>query len=228
MIDNVLNNCWGDWLSEEAIRALLLDIKHRLSVEDKLYKVFPSKKVRLRALDLVCPASVKVVILGQDPYHGDNQANGLAFSVPEGVPVPPSLRNIFKEIERDMGIPAPSTGDLLPWARQGVLLLNSVLTVRRGMAGSHKDIGWHLFTDKLIGFLSETTSGVVFMLWGSPAHTKERLIDGQKHLVLKSVHPSPLSAYRGFMGCGHFTAANRYLVSVGKSPIDWSLKSQVR
>jgi uracil-DNA glycosylase len=167
--------------------------------------------------------AVRVVILGQDPYHGPGQAHGLCFSVRPGVRVPPSLENIFKEIERDLGIPRPDHGCLTPWADRGVLLLNSVLTVEEGRAGSHQGKGWEGFTDAAIDALNRERDGLVFMLWGSYAQRKGQLIDIRRHCVLKSVHPSPLSAHRGFLGCGHFSAANRYLEAHGHAPLDWSL-----
>ena len=166
---------------------------------------------------------VRVVILGQDPYHGPGQAHGLSFSVRPGVRVPPSLQNMFKEIEDCLGIPRPDHGCLTPWADRGVLLLNAVLTVEAGNAGSHQGRGWEGFTDAAIDALNREREGLVFMLWGSHAQRKGQLIDGKRHLVLRSVHPSPLSAHRGFMGCGHFAKANAYLESRGEVPIDWSL-----
>ncbi|NII56022.1 uracil-DNA glycosylase [Luteibacter sp. SG786] len=166
---------------------------------------------------------VRVVIFGQDPYHGPGQAHGLSFSVRPGVRVPPSLQNMFKEIEDCLGIPRPDHGCLTPWADRGVLLLNAVLTVEAGKAGSHQGKGWEGFTDAAIDALNREREGLVFMLWGSHAQRKGQLIDGKRHLVLRSVHPSPLSAHRGFMGCGHFAKANAYLESRGEPPIDWSL-----
>jgi uracil-DNA glycosylase len=166
---------------------------------------------------------VKVVVLGQDPYHGPNQAHGLCFSVPPGVDVPPSLNNIFAEIENDVHIPRPGHGCLLPWARQGVLLLNAVLTVERARAGSHRGKGWEGFTDAVVDHLNREREGLVFLLWGSPAQAKGKLIDTRRHLVLKAPHPSPLSAYRGFFGCRHFSRTNAYLREQGKTEIDWRL-----
>jgi len=163
------------------------------------------------------------VILGQDPYHGSGQAHGLCFSVPPGVPAPPSLLNIFAEIQRDLGIPRPQHGCLLPWARQGVLLLNSVLTVEHGRAGSHQGKGWEGFTDACIEALDREREGLVFLLWGSYAQAKGKLIDTRRHRVLKAPHPSPLSAHRGFIGCGHFSRTNEYLREGGAAPIDWRL-----
>jgi uracil-DNA glycosylase len=166
---------------------------------------------------------VRVVILGQDPYHGPGQAHGLSFSVRPGVRVPPSLQNMFKEIESCLGIPRPDHGCLTTWADRGVLLLNAVLTVEAGQAGSHQGKGWEGFTDAAIDALNREREGLVFMLWGSHAQKKGQLIDGKRHCILRSVHPSPLSAHRGFMGCGHFAKANAYLIERGEQPIDWSL-----
>jgi uracil-DNA glycosylase len=167
--------------------------------------------------------AVRVVILGQDPYHGAGQAHGLCFSVRPGVRVPPSLDNIFKEIARDLGIARPAHGCLTAWADRGVLLLNSVLTVEEGHAGAHANRGWEGFTDAVIDALNREREGLVFLLWGAYAQRKGQLIDERRHCVLRSVHPSPLSAHRGFLGCGHFSAANRYLEAHGQAPIDWSL-----
>jgi uracil-DNA glycosylase len=162
-------------------------------------------------------------VLGQDPYHGPGQAHGLCFSVLPGVPVPPSLENIYAEQQRDLGIPRPDHGWLMPWARQGVLLLNAVLTVERGLAGSHQGKGWERFTDAVVARLNEEREGLVFLLWGSYAQAKGKAIDARRHTVLKAPHPSPLSAYRGFIGCGHFSTANARLEARGLAPIDWRL-----
>ena len=167
--------------------------------------------------------AVRVVILGQDPYHGPGQAHGLCFSVRPGVPVPPSLVNIFKEIQRDLGFAPPDHGCLTPWADRGVLLLNAVLTVERGLAAAHQGKGWEGFTDEAIAALGREREGLVFLLWGSYAQRKGALIDRSRHCVLQAPHPSPLSAHRGFIGCGHFSAANRYLTDRGGPPMDWSL-----
>jgi len=166
---------------------------------------------------------VKVVILGQDPYHGPGQAHGLCFSVQPGVPVPPSLQNIFAEIESDLGIARPDHGCLTPWAERGVLLLNSVLTVQAGSPGAHQGKGWEGFTDRVVDALNRDREGLVFLLWGSYAQAKGRLIDTGRHCVLKAPHPSPLSAHRGFLGCRHFSKSNQYLEAHGQAPIDWSL-----
>lgn len=185
--------------------------------------IYPPPKRIFTALDTTPFEQVKVVILGQDPYHGPGQAHGLCFSVPSGVAVPPSLDNIFKEIQRDLGIARPDHGYLLPWAKQGVLLLNSVLTVERGLPGSHKDKGWEGFTDHIVDRLNRQREGLVFLLWGSPAQTKGKLVDTSRHKVLKAPHPSPLSAHRGFMGCAHFSTTNAWLRSKGQGEIDWRL-----
>lgn len=181
--------------------------------EDKIFTAF-----RLTGFD-----DVKVVILGQDPYHGAGQAHGLSFSVSGGIKFPPSLRNIFKEIERDLGHPIPQSGDLTPWARQGVFLLNTVMSVEEGHAGAHQGKGWEDFTDAVIRALSERREHLVFMLWGAHAQKKKALIDPKKHLILETVHPSPLSAHRGFIGCGHFRETNAYLATKGLPVIDWTL-----
>lgn len=185
--------------------------------------IYPPGGRIFAALDATPFDAVKVVILGQDPYHGPNQAHGLCFSVLPGVPSPPSLENIFKEIARDLGIARPDHGCLLPWARQGVLLLNSVLTVEGGLAGSHQGKGWEGFTDACIDALNREREGIVFLLWGSYAQAKGKLIDTRRHRVLKAPHPSPLSAHRGFIGCGHFSRANEYLNERGHVAINWKL-----
>lgn len=185
--------------------------------------IYPPGSQIFAALDTTPFDAVKVVILGQDPYHGPRQAHGLCFSVLPGVAVPPSLENIFKEIERDLGIARPDHGCLIPWARQGVLLLNAVLTVERGQAGSHQGKGWEGFTDACVDALNRERENLVFLLWGSYAQAKGKLIDGRRHRVLKAPHPSPLSAHRGFIGCGHFSRTNEYLHQHGQAPIDWRL-----
>jgi uracil-DNA glycosylase len=185
--------------------------------------IYPPGPAIFSAFDHTPFDAVRVVILGQDPYHGPGQAHGLCFSVPVGVRVPPSLDNIFKEIQRDLGIARPDHGCLTPWADRGVLLLNSVLTVEEGRAGAHQGKGWEGFTDAAIAALNHEREGLVFLLWGAYAQRKGSLIDRNRHCVLTSVHPSPLSAHRGFLGCGHFSAANQYLESHGQAPIDWSL-----
>jgi uracil-DNA glycosylase len=186
-------------------------------------RIYPPGPAIFSAFDHTPFDAVRVVLLGQDPYHGPGQAHGLCFSVAPGVRVPPSLENVFKEIQRDLGIARPDHGCLTPWADRGVLLLNSVLTVEEGRAGAHQGKGWEGFTDAAIAALNCEREGLVFLLWGAYAQRKGSLIDRNRHCVLTSVHPSPLSAHRGFLGCGHFSAANQYLESRGQAPIDWSL-----
>ena len=185
--------------------------------------IYPQGDQIFAALDKTPLGEVKVVILGQDPYHGPNQAHGLSFSVPHGEKIPPSLRNIYKEIGDDIAVAAPTHGNLESWASQGVLLLNSVLTVEAGQAGSHQGRGWERFTDAIIEIVSHHAEHVVFMLWGSYAQKKGAVIDSAKHCVLKAPHPSPLSAHRGFLGCKHFSKANAYLSDRGRTAIDWSI-----
>jgi uracil-DNA glycosylase len=186
-------------------------------------RIHPPAAQIFAAFDATPFDQVKVVILGQDPYHGPGQAHGLCFSVLPGVPVPPSLQNIYREIERDLGIARPGHGYLMPWARRGVLLLNAVLTVEEGRAGSHQGRGWEGFTDHVVETLDREREGLVFLLWGSYAQAKGRVIDTGRHRVLRTTHPSPLSAHRGFLGCGHFSATNQYLARRGVPGIDWSL-----
>ena len=185
--------------------------------------IYPNGDNIFAALNTTPLNHVKVVILGQDPYHGPGQAHGLSFSVPQGVKIPPSLRNIYQEIHQDLGIQPPAHGNLNSWAEQGVLLLNSVLTVRDSQAASHQGQGWEIFTDKIISTLNEQRQNIVFLLWGSYAQKKGAVIDANKHLVLKAPHPSPLSAHRGFLGCQHFSQTNAYLQQQQQSPIDWSI-----
>lgn len=201
----------------QALREFLLQERQKGKI------IYPAAREIFAALDATPFDQVKLVILGQDPYHGPGQAHGLCFSVRPGVPVPPSLQNIFAEIERDLRIARPDHGCLLPWAQRGVLLLNAVLTVEQGRAGSHQNRGWEAFTDQLIERLANERENLVFLLWGSYAQKKGRVIDSQRHRVLRAPHPSPLSAHRGFIGCGHFSAANQYLARHGSGPIDWSL-----
>ncbi len=185
--------------------------------------IYPSGDNIFSALNATPLDQVKVVILGQDPYHGPNQAHGLCFSVPHGVGIPPSLKNIYKELQSDLGCSIPQHGNLQAWANQGVLLLNSVLTVERGQAGSHQNRGWERFTDHVVAEINSKSSNVVFLLWGAYAQKKGQVIDRQRHLVLHAPHPSPLSAHRGFFGCKHFSRANDYLVAHGRTPIDWQI-----
>ncbi len=219
-----LESGWLAELSAEFDQPYMVELKSFLKAQKQAGKViYPPAAQMFNAFNSTPFDQVKVVILGQDPYHGPGQAHGLSFSVPEGLRIPPSLQNIFKEIERDLGIPRPNHGNLTQWAEQGVLLLNATLSVEQASAGSHQKRGWELFTDRAIEALNRDREGIVFMLWGSYAQKKGRLIDTDKHLVLKSVHPSPLSAHRGFLGCGHFSQANKYLQANGQQPIDWAL-----
>ena len=210
----------GDWFAREDMRALSSFLRERIHAGARVH---PEPKNIFAAFDATPFDEVKVVILGQDPYHGPGQAHGLCFSVLPGVEVPPSLQNIYKELARDTGFVPPAHGHLLPWAQRGVLLLNSVLTVEEGRAGSHQGKGWEGFTDHVVETLDREREGLVFLLWGSYAQAKGRVIDQRRHRVLKAPHPSPLSAHRGFIGCGHFSAANEYLARRGVEPIDWSL-----
>jgi len=210
----------GDYLERPEMQRLSEFLRTELRAGKTIYP--PPKRI-FAALDATPFEQVKVVILGQDPYHGPGQAHGLCFSVLPGVAPPPSLVNIFAEIQRDLGTTRPDHGCLIPWARQGVLLLNAVLTVERGQAGSHQGKGWEGFTDAIVDHLNREREGLVFLLWGSPAQAKGRLVDTRRHRVLKAPHPSPLSAHRGFIGCGHFSAANAWLREHGQSEIDWRL-----
>jgi uracil-DNA glycosylase len=189
--------------------------------------MYPERAAWFRALELTPLDKVRVVILGQDPYHGPGQAHGLSFSVPSGVRPPPSLVNIYKELESDLGIRRPPHGFLEHWAKQGVLLLNSVLTVEMAKAASHSRKGWEQFTDAIVGRVNDKSDPVVFMLWGAYAHKKAANVDASRHLVLKAAHPSPLSAYNGFLGCKHFSQCNAFLTSKGQPPIDWTLPDAV-
>lgn len=219
-----LHQSWLEPLSQEFEKPYIADLKRFLLAErDAGKRIFPAGANWFRALDLTPLDQVRVVILGQDPYHGPGQAHGLCFSVPEGVRPPPSLVNIYKELESDLGLARPAHGFLEHWARQGVLLLNSVLTVEMGLAASHRDRGWEKFTDAVIRLVNDREQPVVFMLWGSYAQKKASFVDTSRHLVLKAPHPSPLSAHSGFLGCRHFSKANAFLESRGLEPIDWAL-----
>lgn len=214
---------WLEVLRSEFEKPYFTELKAFLTEEKKQFRVYPPGNRIFAAFDYTPFSMVKVVILGQDPYHGDGQAHGLCFSVPDGIALPPSLVNIYKELSTDLGIPVPNSGNLENWAKQGVLLLNATLTVRANQAGSHQRHGWENFTDEVIRQLSARHSGLVFILWGSYAQAKESLIDTSKHFILKAVHPSPLSVYRGFFGCRHFSKTNELLVQAGKEPVDWKL-----
>lgn len=212
---------WKERLGNEFEKAYFMDLIRFVRNEYQSGKIFPSGKDIFRAFDTCSFDDVKVVILGQDPYHGEGQANGLCFSVSDGIKPPPSLVNIFKEIHNDLGKPIPKSGDLGRWASQGVLLLNATLTVRASQPGSHQKKGWEEFTDAVIRKISEERKNVVFLLWGAYAQKKGEIIDRSKHLVLMSPHPSPFSADRGFFGCKHFSKANEYLRTKGMKEIDW-------
>lgn len=213
---------WVPWMTREFGQPYMQALQSFLVQERNQHKtIFPKQEDIFKAFALTSYGRVKVVILGQDPYHQRGQAHGLCFSVPPGIALPPSLQNIFKELMRDLQVPRPKTGSLEHWAKQGVLLLNTVLTVEEGFAASHQKQGWETFSDHIIQRLSMKKECLVFVLWGSHAQQKSQLIDEKRHLILKAAHPSPLSAHRGFVGCGHFSAINRYLEKIGRTPITW-------
>lgn len=220
-----LNNDWDAVLAETFRSEMYQRIRFFLKQEYETQTIYPPAADLFNALRYTPYGKVKAVLLGQDPYHGPGQAHGLCFSVREGVPAPPSLRNIFQELEQDLGFPPPQNGTLTKWANQGVLMLNTVLTVRRGQANSHKNLGWTAFTDTIIQKLNEREDPLVFLLWGGHARSKKPLLTNAKHLVLESVHPSPLSAYNGFFGCKHFSKCNAFLTEHGLEPIDWNLNT---
>jgi uracil-DNA glycosylase len=220
-----IDQSWKDILQEEFNKPYFPSLKEFLLAEKKHNIVYPPGKEIFAAFNHTPFNKIKVVIIGQDPYHGPGQAHGLCFSVPKGIPTPPSLINIFKEIKSDLGIPVPKHGNLEKWAQQGVLLLNATLTVRANQAGSHQKKGWEIFTDRVIELTSQYCNKAVFLLWGNYAQQKSSLIDSKKHLVLKSVHPSPLSASRGFFGCKHFSQTNTYLQKNNIDPIDWDINN---
>jgi uracil-DNA glycosylase len=226
--DIKLDPSWLEPLRSEFEQPYMAELKRFLMAERERGKqIFPRASEWFRALDLTPLDAVRVVILGQDPYHGAGQAHGLCFSVKDGVRPPPSLVNIYKELESDLGIAPRRHGFLEHWARQGVLLLNSVLTVEMGLAASHRDRGWERFTDRIVEQVNAKPEPVVFMLWGSYAQKKAAMVDTSRHLVLKAAHPSPLSAHSGFFGCSHFSKANAFLESRGLPPIDWALPQSV-
>jgi uracil-DNA glycosylase len=218
-----IESSWKEVLKEEFNKQYFTELKEFLLDEKSKYAVYPPGGLIFNAFRLTTFQDTRVVIIGQDPYHGEGQAHGLCFSVPAGISAPPSLVNIFKEIERDLGIPVPRSGCLDKWARQGVLLLNATLTVRANQAGSHQRKGWENFTNTVIQKLSENRVGLVFLLWGRFAQEKEAIIDTDRHYVLKAAHPSPFSAYNGFFGCRHFSKTNEILKKHGLPEIDWSL-----
>jgi len=219
-VSPVIHESWKEPLKEEFAKPYFAQLKQFLVEERKKHTIYPPGKLIFSAFNHTHFDNVKVVILGQDPYHGPGQANGLCFSVSDGIAMPPSLVNIFKEIHNDLGYPIPTSGNLERWADQGVLLLNAMLTVRANEPGSHQGKGWEQFTDSVIKCISELKEGVIFLLWGKYAQAKEQLID-TKHFVLKAPHPSPFSAYSGFFGCKHFSKANEILNREGKKEIDW-------
>jgi uracil-DNA glycosylase len=216
-----LNKDWRSALEAEMSQPYFKQLTDFLQTAYDTKTIYPPKKEVFNALNRCALANVKVVILGQDPYHGPGQAHGLSFSVNDGVKFPPSLVNIFKALAHDLDEAIPISGNLERWANQGVLLLNASLTVEKSLAGSHQGKGWETFTDAIIQHIADNTHGIVFMLWGAYAQKKSNFIDAQKHLVLKAVHPSPLSAYRGFLTCQHFSQANAYLVKHGKDGVAW-------
>jgi uracil-DNA glycosylase len=224
MPDVRLDPAWQRLLGEALQAPYMQALRQFLRDEVAAGKsIFPPGDRIFAALDATPPEQARVVVLGQDPYHGPGQAHGLSFSVPRGAPIPPSLRNIYRALDQDLGIPPAAHGDLSAWAEQGVLLLNAVLTVEAGKAGSHQGRGWEQFTDAIITALNQRATPLVFMLWGKPAQRKGTMIDRDRHCVLEAPHPSPLSAHRGFFDCGHFSAANHFLMARGVAPIDWRL-----
>ena len=218
-----LGNDWDDVLRDDFNSPSYLELRAFLKSEYATHRIFPPMNDIYNCFRLTSFSAVKAVILGQDPYHNPGQAMGLSFSVPDGVQPPPSLLNIYKELEDELQIPPANGGNLTAWAKRGVLLLNTVLTVRAYSANSHRGHGWEILTDSVISKLSEGRKNLVFLLWGSNARSKKSLIDPEKHLVLECAHPSPLSAYAGFFGCGHFRKCNEYLSAHGIEPIDWNL-----
>ena len=220
-----IHESWKNDLNSEFTTPYMSDLRSFLKQQILLgKKIYPPMNKIFNAFNYTPLNKVKVVIIGQDPYHGENQAHGLCFSVENGVKIPPSLNNIFKELKSDLKISHPLSGNLSLWAEQGVLMLNSVLTVRSGVANSHKNIGWEIFTENIINIISSQLNNIVFVLWGRQAQEKIKIINTKKHLILKSAHPSPLSAYNGFFGCKHFSKCNAYLKKFNKKEIDWSLR----
>ena len=223
MVD--FGNSWNDILKDEFQKEYYLELRKKLIEEYKNYKIYPSMDLIFDALKRIDYNDVKVVILGQDPYHGPNQAHGHSFSVLPGVRKPPSVQNIFVELNSDLGCEIPNNGYLMKWVDQGVLLLNTSLTVRAGEANSHRNLGWQIFTDKVIEILGKRNDPMVFILWGRNAINKEKLLTNKNHLVLKSVHPSPLSSYRGFFGSKPFSKCNEFLIKNNLKPIDWQIEN---
>ena len=218
-----LNSEWKAFLKEELNSNDFQAIISTLLIERKNHTIFPKNDAIFNAFNFTIPNKIKVVILGQDPYHRESQAHGLAFSVPNGVKIPPSLRNIFKELKNDLNYSISSNGNLESWAKQGVLMLNASLTVREKVAGSHQKLGWETFTDGVIKKISDKKEGIIFLLWGAFAQKKLELIDKRKHHILITSHPSPFSAYRGFLGCNHFSKTNKILIKNNQQTINWKL-----
>ena len=219
----IFHNDWAKYLNPELQKPYYLELRKFLVSEYKSKQIFPDMYDIFNALHYTSYKDTKVVILGQDPYHGDGQAHGLSFSVKPGVKAPPSLINIFKELKDDLGCEVPNNGCLKPWTDQGVLLLNTVLTVRAHQANSHRNMGWEQFTDRIIQLLNERQEPIAFILWGAPARKKKKMITNPKHFIVESAHPSPLSAYNGFFGSRPFSKVNAFLESVGKQPINWQI-----
>lgn len=219
------DNGWDEVLADEFEKDYFKEIITKVDAEYNTRRIYPAKNKIFSSFKLTDYKDVRVVILGQDPYHGEGQAHGLCFSVMPGVQTPPSLVNIFKEIKNDVGGFIPDNGYLVPWARQGVMLLNTVLTVREGMPNSHRSLGWEVFTDAVIKKLNESDRKIVFLLWGNNAKQKADLIDSSKHIILEAAHPSPLSASHGFFGCKHFSKTNEFLVGMGEKPIKWQIEN---
>lgn len=225
VIKPVIEESWFKVLKKEFESAYFRELKEFLLLEREKHHIFPPGAQMFNAFNLTPLPAVKAVIIGQDPYHGPGQAHGLCFSVPKGIPIPPSLKNIYKELSTDIGFRNPGHGNLEQWALDGVLLLNAVLSVRASSPGSHQGKGWEQFTDAAIAAVSENRAGIVFLLWGNYAIAKEKLIDTSRHFVLKAAHPSPLSATRGFFGCRHFSKTNQLLTQAGLLPVNWHLNS---
>ena len=221
-----LHSEWKAFLKEEISSNNFQAIISALAIERKIHTISPANDMIFNAFNFTTPNNIKVVILGQDPYHGKGQANGLSFSVTNGVKTPPSLRNIFKELQSDLNHSIPTNGNLDSWTNQGVLLLNATLTVREKKAGSHQELGWELFTDSVIKKISDKKEGIIFLLWGAFAQKKSVLIDTNKHHILTASHPSPFSAYKGFLGCKHFSKTNKILLNNNQKPINWKLCSE--
>lgn len=219
-----IGNEWDALLADQFTQEYYLKLRQFLKQEYKTRRIYPNMYDIFNSLRYTSYSAVKVVILGQDPYHGAGQAHGLCFSVKKGVAPPPSLQNIYKELQSDLGITPPTHGELTDWAKQGVLLLNTVLTVREGAPNSHRGMGWELFTDRVIELLNAREKPMVFLLWGGNAKAKGKLLTNPNHLVLTAAHPSPLSAYHGFFGCRHFSKANAFLAQHGQQPVDWQIR----